>query len=253
MWYQSDGTTYITEAGVEIDAPTTATNMSCVVLAPALGVRAMLSVYMVSAVAGETLYADSLMLESIPVSLTVWTAALNKLTISTTANTLSWTDDTTTVAATFPTADYMDGHVVDLVCVDDTSHAVVVAAHASGGSWTHQDGTLAAIAYPELTLGNLEGSLANLVEYPYALVVAEYEDIDYSASPLKFNNMYIANRNAVTIQHTTDNTLLLADGTDVSGLLGGTPLTVTTVNADIVCSAGLSARWYVQVKDTYLT
>jgi hypothetical protein len=252
-WYTAADALVSTDYGAEQDVPTTATVISVVLEAPATATKAYVWIDVVSSLNAEILYADSLMLEALPTSVTVWTAALNKLTISLAADTLSWTDDTTTVSATFPTADYMDGHVVDLVCVDDTSHAVVVAAHPSGGAWTHADGTLAAIAYPELTLGNLEGSLAHLVEYPYALVAAEYEAIVFSPAPLKFNSMCVANRNAVTIQRTTDHTLLFADGTDVSGLLGGTPLTVTTVNADIACSAGLTARWYVQVKDTNLT
>ena len=104
---------------------------------------------MISGLNAEVLFVDNLMLEAIPPVLTVWTAALNKLTINTVDSLLKWTDDTTTVSATFPTASYMGGAVTDIVVVDGTSHAVTVAAHAAAGAWTTNTGTLAAIAYPE--------------------------------------------------------------------------------------------------------
>jgi hypothetical protein len=182
---------------------------------------------------------------------TLWTATHNKL--YTTGNYIYWTDDNIAIQANFPAAAYAAGTVIDIVVTEAASHACAVHVHAAGGSWSSGTATLPAIVYPELTLGPLNGSISNLVEYPYVLAQAEYEDIDYSSSPLKFNTMYIGNRNGVTIQHTTDHTLLLADLTDVSGLLGGTPLTATTANTTITCSAGLSARWYVQVKDTSIS
>lgn len=250
-WFTA-GDVFISEsASADIDAPTVATIMSVVGIAPATATKAYIYVYILDAVASETLYADSLMLEVLPTTAVIWTAALNKLTLDFANSLVKWTDDTTTVSATFPTAAYMAGTVVDIIVIDSTSHAVTVIAHAAAGTWYTATGTLAAVQYPALTLGNLEGSLASLVEWPYALVAAEYQDIDYSSAPLIFGTLYMSNQNAVTIQHTTDHRLLLPDGTDVSGLLGGTPVTATPTAATITCSGGMSARWFVIVKDTY--
>jgi hypothetical protein len=251
-WYKVDGETMVSEDWTTpVAVPTTATRLHLTTLAPALGVLARIYVMFGNdAAENEIFYADSLMLEAIPPVLTVWTAALNKLTIDTVNNLLKWTDDTTTVSATFPTALYMAGTVVDAMVIDGTSHAVTVIAHAAAGTWYTGTGTLAAIAYPELTLGNLNGSIANLIEYPYALATAEYQAPNYSLLPLLFNTLYIANNRAEEIIKQTDDTLETATGTDISGNLAGADILITSTAQTITMSQGLAARWYLNVKRT---
>jgi hypothetical protein len=174
-WYDAADGSLGYSAVVAIDCPTTATVISVTAQAPATTAKVKIYVVIASAANGEILYADSLMMEAIPAILTVWTAALNKLTIDTVNNLLKWTDDTTIVSATFSTASYMAGTVVDAIVIDSTSHAVTVIAHATAGTWYTGTGTLAAIAYPEVILGNLEGSIANLTQYDYALAASEYQ------------------------------------------------------------------------------
>lgn len=255
VWYTSGGT-YISEEGLNaaIAAPTSATVVSCVCKAPATAALAMIQVWIVSAAANETLYVDSLMLEALPTAVTVWDdGSKNKVTIDFVANTITWGDYTSTVAATFPTSDYLrDKDTLEMVCIHN-GNTKEIHCRILGGTWNDATGTLAALLWTNaITLGNLEGSISHLIQYPYVLTSAEYSDVDVSSGPLAFNSMYISNQNAVTIQHTTDHRLLLPDGTDVSGLLGGLPLTVTTVATAVACIAGLSARWYLQVKDTSL-
>lgn len=184
-----------------------------------------------------------------PATLTVWTAAKNKLTIDTVNNLLKWTDDTTTVSLALPAA-YLSGTVMDVVLLDDTSHAVTLAVHPAGGSWTSATGTLAALTWPQLTLGNLEGSIANLIQYPYVLTAAEYQAIVYSNLSLLFNTLYIGNRYAGEIVKGSDKRLLNANGSDISALLGGSDIAIGATPVTIAQTQGLSARWYVELKRT---
>jgi hypothetical protein len=184
-------------------------------------------------------------------ALTVWTATKNKLTIDITANTISWTDDTTTVTATFPTAHWSAGDAIDIIAIEDAAHAVTLVVRAAGEAWTEvHTGTLAAIEWPELTLGNLEGSIANLIEYPYVLVAAEWEALHYSLLPLACGTLYIANTQAEEIIKGTDGTLETLSGVDVTSNLAGSDVLMTSTPATITMSQGLSARWYVNVKRT---
>lgn len=254
VWYDS-GSTYISEdAASQIDAPSAATRLSLVAKAPATAAKAMVYAYLVTAAANEILWADSFMLEALPTSVKLWDdGSKNKVTIDFVANTIAWSDYTSTISATFPTVAYLhDGSNLEVVFIHNGS-TKEVHCRILGGTWNNATGTLAALLWTNaITLGNLEGSISHLIQYPYVLTSAEYSDVDVSSGPLVFNSMYISNQNAVTIQHTTDHRLLLPDGTDVSGLLGGLPLTVTTVATAVACIAGLSARWYLQVKDTSL-
>lgn len=249
-WYTAADAEISSTDGVAVSAPTTATVISVIGVAPATAYKVSLRIWLDSAVASEVMYVDSLMLELIPDLLTVWTAALNKLTIDTLSNLLKWTDDTTTVQVTFPTASYMAGALTDLVVVENTSHAVTVAVHAAGGAWASQTGTLAAIAYPELTLGNLEGSISHLIEYPYALVAAEWEALDFSLAPLRYNNLFVGNKYAETITKGSDGALVTASGADITGLLAGEDIAIGSTDVTITQLTGLSARWYVEVKRT---
>jgi len=250
IWKTSGGVDISTTWKAAQACPTTATVLSLVALAPATAAQAFLTVKIVSSINAEVLYADSLMLEELPTTLTVWTATKNKLTIDPVNNLVQWTDDTTTIQATFPTADYMAGTLVDLVVIDDTSHAAVIACHAAGGSWTTGSGTLAAIEWPELTLGPLEGSLSNLIQYDYALTSAEYQAMDYTLEPLRFDNLFIINKYAGTMTKTSDRRLLTAASVDVSGLLSGADTEITTTARTVAMTTGLAARWYIEVKRT---
>ena len=249
-WYTSAAGLISTSETTAAAISATFVSLSLTALAPASATSAYVILTMISGLNAEVLFVDNLMLEAIPPVLTVWTAALNKLTINTVDSLLKWTDDTTTVSATFPTASYMAGTIVDVAVIDDTSHAVTVAAHAAAGAWTTNTGTLAAIAYPELILGNLDGSIANLIEYPYALLTAEYQAPNYSLLPLLFNTLYIANNRAEEIIKQTDGTLETATGTDISGNLAGADILITSTAATITMSQGLAARWYLNVKRT---
>jgi len=180
----------------------------------------------------------------------IWTNSRNTLTIDLANGLINWTDDTTTVSATFPTIAYMAGEGVNIVAIEDTAHAVTIAAHPVGGSWTSATGTLAAIQWPWLTLGNLEGSIANLIEYPYVLTSAEYQALAYSSLSLLYNTLFIGNRYAGEIIKGSDKRLLNANGSDISALLGGTDIAIGASAVAIAQSQGLSARWYVEVKRT---
>ena len=89
--------------------------------------------------------------------------------------------------------------------------------------------SLAAITWPQLTLGNLEGSLANLIEYPYVLTQTEYQAIVYSSLSLLFNTLYIGNRYAGEIVKGSDKRLVNASGSDISALLGGVDIAIGEV------------------------
>lgn len=206
----------------------------------------------VGCITGETALADSVVLYDVtaimPI-LTVWTAVKNKLTFDLVNNLLKWTDDTTTVSLALP-ASYLSGTVMDVVLLDDTSHAVTLAVHPVGGAWTSATGTLALLTWPQLTLGNLEGSLANLVEYPYVLTAAEYQALAYSGLSLLFNTLYVGNRYAGEIVKGSDKRLVNANGSDISALLGGSDIAIGATPVTITQSQGLSARWYVELKRT---
>jgi hypothetical protein len=183
-------------------------------------------------------------------ALTIWSSAHNTLAINTTTNVLTWTDGTTTVSITFPTASWTAGIVLDVIAIEDTAHAVTLAAHPVGGSWTSASGTLAALTWPQLTLGNLEGSIANLIEYPYALASAEYQGLAYSSLSLLFNGLYVGNRYAGEIVKGDDGRLVNVNGSDISALLGGVDIAIGSAAVTITQSQGLAARWYIELQRT---
>lgn len=186
---------------------------------------------------------------SFPATLTVWNGVHNTLRIDTVNNLLKWDDAITTVSLALPAA-YLSGTVMDVVLLDDTSHAVTLAVHPAGGAWTSATGTLALLTWPQLTLGPLEGSIANLIQYPYVLTAAEYQALAYSSLSLLFNALYVGNRYAGEVIKGSDKRLLNANGSDISALLGGTDIPISASAVTIAQSQGLSARWYVEVKRT---
>ena len=181
-------------------------------------------------------------------ALTIWSSAHNTLAINTSTNVLTWTDGTTTVSITFPTASWTAGTVLDVVVLHDAANAVTLAVHPAGGSWVIGTGTLALLTWPQLTLGNLEGSLFNLIQYPYVLVSAEYQAIIYSSLSLLFNSLYIGNRYAGEVTKNDSSQLINAGGADISALLGGTDILIGSTSVTIAQSQGMSARWYVEVQ-----
>lgn len=218
----------------------------------ATGTSSPVTPTIISALAGESMLVDSVTcfdLTAIPV-ITVWTAVYNKLTIDLMSNLLKWTDDTTTVQTTFPGAAYLTGAVVDIVVLANTANAVTVIAHAAGGAWYATAGTLSLLWTQPLPLGNLEGSIANLVQYPYVLTSAEYQALAYSVLSLKFNDLFIGNRYAGEIIKGSDKRLVNANSSDISALLGGTDIAIGASAVTIAQSQGQSARWYVEVKRT---
>lgn len=250
-WYNSGLTELSSSDGVAIAAPTTATLISVVGLAPATAAKVSLRIWLDSAVASEIMYIDSLMLELLPTTLTVWDdGSKNKCTIDLGNNTIAWSDYTSTVSATFPTAAYIGGTVVECVFVHngDTKGLHV---RAVGGAWNDGSGSLAALVWTNLlTLGNLEGSISNLIQWPYVLVEAEYDAVVSTLAPLRFNGLAIANKYAETITKTSDGRLVTASGTDISGLLSGEDTPVSATATTLTMSRGLSARWYAELKAT---
>jgi len=185
-------------------------------------------------------------------TVTVWTATKNKLTIDLTNNLLKWTDDTTTVQCTFPTTAYLAGTVVTVVAIEGASHGVSIVCRAAGGSWTGNGGTLAAILWTNiLTFGNLKGSLAHLIQWPYVLAEAEYQAIHFAAGPLIWNTMSIAHKRAGTLTLDEDGVLRDAAGTDYSGLVAGRiTLPAGGTAVDVAMTEGLSSRWTATARDT---
>lgn len=193
----------------------------------------------------------------------IWANAVvarNNVLIDTSNNLIKWSDGTTTVSAVFPTAAYLSGAVTDIVLIEDTSHAVTVAVHAAGGSWTSATGTLAALLWNSsfilgqygdgVTRNPLEGSISNLIQYGYVLSSAEYQALAYSSLSLLFNGLYIGNRYAGEIVKGSDRRLVNANSSDISALLGGSDIAIGSAAVTIAQSQGLSARWYVEVKRT---
>ena len=183
-------------------------------------------------------------------ALTIWSSAHNTIAINTSTNVLTWTDGTTTVSITFPTASWTAGTVLDVIAIEDAAHAVTIAVHAAGGSWVVGTGTLALLTWPQLTLGNLEGSLCNLIEYPYALTSTEYQALAYSSLSLLFNTLFVGNRYAGEVVKNDSSRLINVSGTDISALLGGTDIPIGSAAVTIAQNQGLSARWYVELQRT---
>lgn len=181
---------------------------------------------------------------------TIWSSAHNTLAFNTSTNVLTWTDGTTTVSITFPTASWTAGTVLDVVVIHDIANAVTLAVHPAAGSWVTGSGTLALLTWPQLALGNLEGSIATLICYPYVLTSEEYQVISYSSLSSMFNTLYIGNKYAGEIIKGSDKRLLNTNGSDISALLGGKDIAIGSAFMTIAQSQGLSARWYVEVKRT---
>lgn len=254
LWYAANGTTFISESvGTGIAISTTATLFKAIFKAPAGAAFVFCRAQLDSGAVGNVLEVDSLMLEAISQYLTVWNDipnGINRLDIDTVNNLLRLFDSATTVSAVFPTATYMAGIVTDIVVEVAASKVVTVVAHAAGGTWYTATGTLGNLDWVTLTLGNLEGNIANLIMYPYVLTAAEYQALAYSSLSLLFNSLSIGNRYAGEIVKGSDKRLVNANGSDISALLGGTDIAIGATSVTIAQSQGLSARWYVELKRT---
>jgi hypothetical protein len=255
VWYMADGTTVVSVTGEGVgrvavsSSWSTPYRFSVHMLAPALAAKVVMRLKIYNPAAGEIVYADSLMVEYVPFSTTLWTAGANTLAVGLGTNLLTWTDWTTTVSLALP-AEYVAGMVIDVVVIENPAHAVTIAVHSAGGAWTSASGTLANIVWPQLTLGNLEGSIANLVQFPYVLSSAEYQALAYSSLSLLFNSLYIGNKYAGEVIKGSNGRLVNASGSDISALLGGTDIAIGSAAVAIAQSQGLSARWYVELQRT---
>lgn len=183
-------------------------------------------------------------------TLYIWSSPHNLFVIDTVNSLLELYDGANTVAITFPTTAWTAGTVLDVVVLHDAANAVTLAVHAAGGAWVVGTGTLALLTWPQLTLGPLEGSIANLIEYSYILASAEYHALAYSSLSLLFNGLFIGNRYAGEIVKGSDKRLLNANGSDISALLGGTDIPISSAAVTIAQSQGLSSRWCVEIKRT---
>jgi hypothetical protein len=184
---------------------------------------------------------------------TVWTAALNKLTIDLDNDTLDFTDDTTTVSCVFPTTAYLAGTAVTVIVEEAASHAVTIAC-GYDTTWYTASGTLAALVWtPVLTIGNLKGWIAHLTQWPYVLTSAEYQTIYWPLGPLTWNGLSIAHKNIGTLTLDESGVLTDAAGNDISGLVAGS-LTLLASGGllNIAQTEGLSARWYATARDTFI-
>ena len=128
---------YSVGSGSSVDCGTTAQQLSHAYIATGTDLYAGFA--MDSFVAGDSMLVDSAVCVDITAIfgslLTVWTAPNNKLRIYLADNLIKWTDDTTTVQATFPTASYLAGTLTEIVVIEDTSHAVTIAVHKSAATW----------------------------------------------------------------------------------------------------------------------
>lgn len=253
-WLYPNGDTAATNQNTPVTIPALATPFNTSYQAPAGATQVKFFARLESCAVGNIMYVDSLMIEVIPATLIIWhywSGDSQSLKINTVDNSLRLTADTGNwVNVAFPTAPYLAGTIVDIVVLDDTSHAITVVVHPAGGSWTPNTGTLASIVWPSMFLGNLEGSIANLIQYPYVLTSAEYQALAYSSLSLLFNALYIGNRYAGEIVKDSDKRLLNALGSDISALLGGVDIPIGSSAVAITQTQGLAARWYVEVKRT---
>jgi hypothetical protein len=252
-WYTAADALISTSESAESDASAVWTRIDVRGEAPATATKAYVILTLVSGLNAEILNADCLMLEEIAeANIIVWTdGSKNKLWIDIANDLLKWTDFTDTVSCAFPTAHFLVDKDTVTVVVIHNGNTKDVHCREAGGAWTDGTGTLAALIWTsEMTLGNLNGSIASLTQYPYALVLAEYGALNFSLVPLGFNTLYIANNQAEEIVKGSDGTLETASGIDVSGSLAGTDVTVTSTPATVTMSQGLAARWYLNVKRT---
>lgn len=186
-------------------------------------------------------------------TLTVWTSTHNVLTIKIPTSTVTLTSPSNNVVSVaFSFFDWWySAAALEVVVLDDVSHAVTLAVYQTyNNSWTSATATLNMLTWPQLTLGWLQGSISNLIEYGYVLSSAEYQALDFSSLSLLFNTLYIGNRYAGEVVKGSDKRLLNTLGSDISALLGGTDIPIGASAVTIAQSQGLSARWYVEVKRT---
>lgn len=222
--------------------------------APENTVECLPLVLVQSASVEDALYVDNLMFERLnDENLTVWDDGVkNKLYIDVPNGLLKWTDYTSAVSCTFP---------VEYFFQENSSYSrkkiTIVAVHNGttkelhckyeGGSFYDGSGTLNDLSWSnEITLGRFDGSLANLVQYPYVLTSSEYNNLNFASEPLRFNDFYIANITPGTIVY-DEGKLTDENGNEITGLYSGVPVEEGTIEF----KEGLSARWSVEAQDTY--
>ncbi len=237
-----------------VPALTSFSRLFIIAKAPANAVKAMVFIRLVSAVTSDVLYADNLMLEQInETNVKIWDdGSKNKLYIDIPNNLLKWTDYTNTISCTFPTDQFLQENssytrkIITIVAIHNGATKEIHCKY-DGGSFNDGSGSLGVLVWTnEITLGRFDGSLFNLVQYPYVLISSEYGNLNFTLAPLRFNNFYIANITQGIITY-DEGSLKDENNNEISGLCSGIPVESGTIEM----KEGLSARWTAEIRDTY--
>lgn len=255
-WYNASAALISTTYGTPVTCSSAIQTLEAFLQAPTGAVSAYLVITMVASVSGEYYYADCLQVEAIPATLGVLDNTSWNLTIDTVNGCLTWADDDGGVVdeidLPFSVASFLSGQDA-IVGVSMSATQAILACYQTAWTVLNTDVTMTLVPSTTLVLGKvsgnyLMGALSQLVEYPYALSSSELQALVLTSSPLCLGTEYIAYRSSGTITMTADGRLLDASGNDITGCLTGVvPVGVSTLSM----TAGLTARWYVTVSDTW--
>jgi hypothetical protein len=260
IWKDANGTILSTSYSATISAPTSSfVRIFTIAQAPTNATNCVLVVRLDNVVSGNILYVDNLMFEKVnDTNLTIWDdGAKNKLYIDIPNNLLKWTDYTSTIQCTFPTAQFLtetSTNTQKIITIVAIHNGATKELHCKydGGTWYDGSGTLNNLVWTNtLTLGRFDGVLFNLVQYDYVLSSSQYSVINFSTNPLRWNNLYIANKTPGKITY-KDGILTDENGNDITGLVSGKPIELPPSTATTIqMSDGLSGKWDVFTNDTF--
>jgi hypothetical protein len=250
------GTSY----SATITAPTSSfVRIFTIAQAPTNAAIAVLVVRLDNVVSGDILYVDNLMFEKVnDTNLTIWDdGQKNKLYIDIANNLLKWTDYTSTIQCTFPTTQFWTEtstntrKVITIVAIHNGATKEIHCKY-EGGTWNDGSGTLNNLVWTNpLTLGRFDGILFNLVQYDYVLTSSQYSALNFTTNPLRWNNLYIANKTPGKITY-KDGILTDENGNNITGLVSGQPIELPASTATTIQMLdGLSAKWDVFANDTF--
>jgi hypothetical protein len=242
-----------------VPALTSFTRLLVIGKAPANTVECTVFIKLVASVVNDVLYIDNLMFEQInETTITVWDDGLkNKLYIDIPNNLLKWTDYTSTIQCAFPTDQFLQENssytrkTITIVAIHNGSTKEIHCKY-DGGTFNDGSGALDLLVWTnQITLGRFDGSLFNLIQYPYVLSASNYGSLNFTLNPLKFNNFYIANKTAGVIVY--ENGILTDEnGNDITGLVSGSLIEfLPSVSTQVQMTDGLSGKWNVSVNDCY--
>jgi hypothetical protein len=226
--------------------------------APAGAASCTLGIKLDGVTSGDVLYVDNLMFEVVDTTsdVTIWDdGSTNKLFVDTTNNLLKWTDYTSTIQCTFPADQFFGNNttrqVVTIVAIHNGATKEIHCKY-EGGTWYNGSGTLNNLVWTNtLTLGRFDGVLFNLVQYDYVLTPSQYSALNFTTNPLRWNNLYIANKTPGKITY-KDGILTDENGNDITGLVSGQPIELPpSTPTTIQMLDGLSAKWDVFTNDTF--